>query len=410
MNRVVVTGIGALTPIGNDVETFWKNSKEGVCGVDFIKSMDTENLEIKIAAELKDFNINDYIDKKESRRLDKFVQYGLVAAKEAFENSKLELDKINPDRFSVIYGSGIGGYNTHESEFKNVYTKGLKRVSPMYVPMAIINAVCAQIAIKYNARGMCTSVVTACASATNNIGDAFRHIKHGYSDIVICGGSEAPITPIGVAGFQNMKALNANNDPLRASIPFDKERSGFVIGEGAGALVLESLEHATKRGAKILAEVVGYGATCDAFHITSPSPEGYGASNSMKNAIDEAGIKPSEVSYINAHGTSTPYNDLFETRAVKTVFGDDAKNIPISSTKSMTGHLLGGAGAIESVICFKALEEGFIPPTIGLNETDEELDLDYVPNVGRKADINYALTNSLGFGGHNASLLFKRWE
>lgn len=410
MSRVVVTGLGALTPIGNDVSTFWENSKKGVCGIDFIKSINVDELDIKIAGELKDFDATNYIDKKEIRRIDRFTQYGLIASMEAFNNSGLNLDEIDLDRFAVIFGSGIGGYNTHEAEFKTVYTKGLKRVSPMYVPMAIINAVAANIAIKYSARGMCTSAVTACATATNNIGDAFRHIKHGYADVVICGGSEAPITPIGIAGFQNMKALNSNNNPQRSSIPFDKERSGFVMGEGAGALVLESLEHAKKRGAKIYAEIVGYGATCDAYHITSPSPEGYGAAKAMSDAIKEANINYNEVSYINAHGTSTPYNDLFETRAIKSVFKDFAKNIPISSTKSMTGHLLGAAGAIESIICIKALEEGFIPPTIGYKVVDEELDLDYVPNVGRDAKLNYALTNSLGFGGHNASLLFKRWE
>lgn len=408
--RVVVTGMGALTPIGNNVEDFWENSKKGKLGIDFIKSIDTSDLEVKIAGELKDFNLYDYIDKKEARRIDRFTQYGLIASMEAFNNFGLDLEKIDKDRFGVMFSSGIGGYNTHEVEIKNVYDRGPKRVSPMYVPMAIINAVGANIAIKYGARGMCTSVVTACATGTNSIGDAFRHIKHGYADVIICGASEAPITTIGIAGFQNMRALNSNNDPERASIPFDKERSGFVMGEGAGALVLESLEHAQKRGAKILAEVVGYGSTCDAFHITSPDPEGFGASKAMKYAIQEANIDTSEISYINAHGTSTPYNDLFETRAIKNVFKENAKNIPISSTKSMTGHLLGAAGAVESIICVKALQEGFIPPTIGYKVSDEELDLDYVPNVGREAKLNYVLTNSLGFGGHNASLVFKRWE
>ncbi len=408
--RVVVTGMGALTPIGNNVEDFWENSKKGKLGIDFIKSIDTSDLEVKIAGELKDFNLYDYIDKKEARRIDRFTQYGLIASMEAFNNSGLDLEKIDKDRFGVMFSSGIGGYNTHEVEIKNVYDRGPKRVSPMYVPMAIINAVGANIAIKYGARGMCTSVVTACATGTNSIGDAFRHIKHGYADVIICGASEAPITTIGIAGFQNMRALNSNNDPERSSIPFDKERSGFVMGEGAGALVLESLEHAQKRGAKILAEVVGYGSTCDAFHITSPDPEGFGASKAMKDAIQEANIDTSEISYINAHGTSTPYNDLFETRAIKNVFKENAKNIPISSTKSMTGHLLGAAGAVESIICVKALQEGFIPPTIGYKVSDEELDLDYVPNVGREAKLNYVLTNSLGFGGHNASLVFKRWE
>lgn len=408
--RVVITGVGAVTPIGNNVEEFWNNAKNGQLGIDFIKSIDTENLEVKIAGEVKNLNIADYLDKKDMRRLDKFTQYALIATEEAIKQSGLDTADIERERFGVMLGSGIGGFHTHEQEFNNIHAKGPKRVSPMYIPMTIINAAAANVAIKYEAKGTCTSAVTACATGTNNIGDAFRYIKHGYADVMICGGTEASITPIAIAGFSNMRALNSNNDPQRGSVPFDKERSGFVMGEGCGALIIESLEHAQNRGANIIGEIVGYGSTCDAYHITSPDPEGYSASRAMLEAINEANIDPNEVSYINAHGTSTPYNDLFETRAIKNVFKENAYNIPVSSTKSMTGHLLGAAGAIESIICIKALEEGFVPPTIGYKCKDEELDLDYVPNVGREANLKYALTNSLGFGGHNATLLFKRWE
>ena len=408
--RVVITGIGAITPIGNNVDEFWSNAKDGKLGIDFIKSIDTENLDVKIAGEVKDLKVEDYLDKKEIRRLDKFTQYALIASDEAVKQSGLNIDKIDKNKFGVMVGSGIGGFHTHENEFSALYNRGPKRVSPMYIPMTIINAAAANIAIKYQAKATCTSSVTACATGTNNIGDAFRYIKHGYADVMISGGCESSITPIAIAGFNNMRALNSNNIPSKASIPFDKDRSGFVMGEGAGILVMESLDHALKRNANILCEIVGYGSTCDAYHITSPDPKGESASKAMKDAIDEANINPCEVSYINAHGTSTPYNDLYETRAIKNVFEENAKNIPISSIKSMTGHLLGAAGAVESIACIKALQEGFIPPTIGYSESEEELDLDYVPNIGREADVKYAINNSLGFGGHNASLLFKKWE
>lgn len=408
--RVVITGIGAVTPIGNNVDEFWANAKNGKLGIDFIKSIDTDNLDVKIAGEVKDLKVKDYLDKKEMRRLDKFTQYALIASDEAVKNSKLNLDEIDKSRFGVMVGSGIGGFHTHEHEFSNLFNKGPKRISPMYIPMTIINAAAANIAIKYDAKATCTSAVTACATGTNNIGDAFRYIKHGYADVMISGGCESSITPIAIAGFNNMRALNSNNIPQKASTPFDKDRSGFVMGEGAGILVMESLDHALNRNANIICEIVGYGSTCDAYHITSPDPKGESASKAMEDAIKEANIEPSQVSYINAHGTSTPYNDLFETRAIKKVFKDDAKNIPISSTKSMTGHLLGAAGAVESIACIKSLEEGYIHPTIGYSESEEELDLDYVPNVGKKSDLKYALNNSLGFGGHNACLLFKRWE
>lgn len=409
-NRVVITGMGAVTPIGNTEAQFWENVKVGKLGIDTIKSIDTEGLDVKVAGEVKGLDLNKFLDKKECRRLDKFTQYALIASMEAVENANLDLDKIDKDRFTVIVGSGIGGFNTNEKEFKTLHTKGVKRISPMYIPMTIINAAAANIAIKFGARGMCTSAVTACATGTNSIGDAYRHIKHGYADIAITGGCEASITPIAIAGFANMRALSTSEDKTKASTPFDKDRGGFVMGEGAGILVIESLEHAQKRGANILAEIVGYGSTCDAYHITSPSPEGVAAANAMKNAVKEAKAQMSEVSYINAHGTSTYYNDLYETRAIKNAFGEDAKNIPISSTKSMIGHLLGAAGAVESIVCVRALNEGFIPPTIGYTESEEELDLDYVPNKGRYANLKYALNNSLGFGGHNACLLFKKWD
>lgn len=408
--RVVITGMGALTPIGNNVEEFWKNSKEGKLGIDFIKSIDNELIDVKIAGELKDLSLEGIIDKKEAKRLDKFSQYAIIAADEAIKSSGIDLDKIDRERFAVIIGSGIGGFETMEDGFKNLFERGNKRVSPLFIPTSIINLGAGNVAIKYGAKGMCTSAVTACATGTNNIGDAFRHIKHGYADIALAGGAEAPITRMAIAGFNNMRALNSKNDPKRASIPFDAERSGFVMGEGAGVLLIESLEHALERGANILAEIVGYGSTCDAYHITSPDPNGEGAAKAMNLAIQEAGINKEEISYINAHGTSTPFNDKFETAAIKKALGDFAYNVPISSTKSMTGHLLGAAGAIESIICVNSMREGFIPPTIGYKVKDEELDLDYVPNVGREADVKYTLTNSLGFGGHNATLLFKRWE
>lgn len=408
--RVVITGMGALTPIGNDVTTFWNNAKEGKLGIDFITLIDQDLIDVKIAAEVKDFNPDTLIGKKEAKRLDRFAQFGLVAADEAIKDSGIDLEKEDLDRFGVMLGSGIGGFETIETECTKIATGKSKRVSPFFVPMTIINLGAGNVAIKYGLKGPCTSAVTACATGTNNIGDAFRTIKHGYADVMLAGGAEAPITRLGVSGFGSMKALNSDNNPARASIPFDKDRSGFVMGEGAGLVVLESLEHAEARGANIIAEIVGYGSTCDAYHITSPAPDGSGAAKAMKDAIAEAGIKLEEVSYINAHGTSTPLNDQFETAAIKSAFGENAYKIPISSTKSMTGHLLGAAGAIEAIICAKALQEGFIPPTIGYETKDEELDLDYVPNVGRKQELEYALTNSLGFGGHNATLLLKKWK
>lgn len=407
--RVVITGMGALTPIGNDVNTFWNNAKEGKLGIDYITLVDNDLIDVKIAAEVKDFNPEPVISKKECRRLDRFQQFGIVAADEAIKDSGLELEKEDLDRIGVSIGSGIGGLETIESECGRLATGKSRRVSPFFITMSIINLLAGNVAIKYGLKGPCTSMVTACATGTNNIGESFRYIKHGYADVMVCGGAEAPITRIGVGGFHGNKTLNSHNDPKRASIPFDKDRSGFVMGEGAGIVVLESLEHAQRRGAKIYAEVVGYGSTCDAYHITSPAPDGSGAAKAMELAIKEAGITPEDISYINAHGTSTQLNDKFETIAIKRVFGDDTK-VPVSSTKSMTGHLLGAAGAIETIICAKAVEDGFIPPTIGYETPDEGLDLDYVPNVGRAQDVEYALTNSLGFGGHNATLVVKKWK
>ena len=382
--RVVITGMGALTPIGNDVNTFWSNTKEGKLGIDFITLINEDLIDVKIAAEVKNFDPEILIGKKESKRLDRFAQFALVASDEAIKDSGIDLEKENLDRFGVMLGSGIGGFQTIEDECSKLATGKSKRVTPFFIPMAIINLGAGNVAIKYGLKGPCTSAVTACATGTNNIGDAFRAIKHGYADVMLAGGAEAPITRLGVTGFNSMKALNTSNDPSKASTPFDKNRGGFVMGEGAGVVILESLEHAEARGANIIAEVVGYGSTCDAYHITSPDPEGEGAARAMKDAIEEAGIKPADVSYINAHGTSTELNDKFETFAIKKVFGEEAYNVPISSTKSMTGHLLGAAGAIEAIACAKALQEGFVPPTIGYETKDEELDLDYVPNVGRK--------------------------
>ncbi len=409
--RVVVTGMGVISPIGLSTEEFWQGIKSNKCGIDDITLIDTTAYKVKIAAEAKGFVPENYIDKKEARRMDRFCQFGMAAAKEAIEESGLEVGKnIDTERLGVIVGSGVGGLMTTEKEVLKLMEKGPDRVSPLLVPMIIGNIAAGNIAIRYGARGICTSLTTACATGTHAIGEAFRVLQRGEADAIFAGGCEAPITPLSVAGFTNITALSLKNDKERSSIPFDKERDGFVMGEGAGIFILETLSHAQKRGAKILAEVVGYGATCDAYHITSPDPEGAGATRAMQFAIANANINPSEVSYINAHGTSTPANDLFETRAIKNVFGDAAYNVPISSTKAMTGHLLGAAGGIEAAVCVKALIEDYIPATIHYKVPDEELDLDYVPNVGRNVKVNYAMSNSLGFGGHNGTLLFKKWE
>lgn len=407
--RVVITGLGAITPIGNTAEEYWNNLKQGICGIDEITAFDTTNHEVKLAAEVKNFVAKERMDFKEARRMDRFSQFAMVSAQEAVEHAKLDLDSINKERFGVIVGSGIGGIGIIEKEHTTLENKGPKRVNPLLIPMIISNMAAGNIAIKFGAKGICTNIVTACATGSHCVGEAFRSIKHGYADIILAGGAESSITPLSMAGFTSLTALSKNPDKNRASIPFDKERDGFVMGEGAGILVLESLEHAINRGATILAEVVGYGATCDAYHMTSPAPGGEGAARAMKLALEEAGVAPEEVSYINAHGTSTPYNDKLETEAIKAVFKDAAYKIPVSSTKSMTGHLLGASGAIEAIACVRAIEDSFIPPTAGYEVEDEECDLDYVPLKGRQATLDYVMSNSLGFGGHNAALLMKRF-
>lgn len=406
--RVVVTGLGAITPVGNDVESFWNNIKNGVCGIDFITKFDTSEFKVKIAAEVKDFDPSIYMDRKEVKRIDTFSQFAMAASAQAVEDSKLDLEKIDKNRFGVVIGSGIGGIGTIEDEQTKFLEKGPNKVHPLFIPMIISNMAAGNVAIKFEAKGICTTVVTACATGTNAIGEAYRMIQYGTADVIIAGGTESSITPLSIAGFTTLTALSKSTDPKRASIPFDAERDGFVMGEGAGVFIVESLDHAKARGAKIYAEIVGYGSTCDAYHMTSPAPDGEGAARAMELAINEAGISAEEVSYINAHGTSTPVNDKYETAAIKTVFGNC--NVPVSSTKSMIGHLLGAAGAVEGVICVKALEDGFIPPTVGYSVPDSECDLDCVPNVGRKADLKYVMSNSLGFGGHNAVILMKKWS
>lgn len=406
--RVVITGMGAVTPLGNNVKDFWEGIKAGKNGVARITHFDPELQKAKNGAEVKDFVFH---DKKESRRSDLYSQYGITAALEAMADSGLiSGENIDPERLSVLVGSGIGGIMSLEREVNKALEKGITRVSPFLVTSVIGNILAGNIAIACQATGSCLGIVTACATGTHAIGESYRSIKHGYTDAVIAGASEAPFAPVCFSGFANMTAISKRTDPNRCSTPFDKERDGFVMGEGAGIVILEEYEHAVARGASIYAEVVGYGTTCDAYHVTMPSPEGTGAAKAMELAIEEAGIKPEEVSYINAHGTGTPYNDLFETRAIKKVFGDAAYKVPVSSTKSMTGHLLGAAGVVEAIVCVKALLNGVIPPTINLLVPDEELDLDYVPGTARKQALNYTMSNSLGFGGHNGCLLIKGAE
>lgn len=406
---VVVTGMGAISPLGNDVPALWLGIKQGKCGIADITAFDTTGYKSVLGAEVKDFDPESIFGRKEAKRMDRYCQFAMVAAEEAFKDAGLDQAELDKEKFGVIVGSGIGGLLTIEEQHTRLLEKGPDRISPFFIPMAISNMAAGNIAIKLQAKGICAGIVTACASATNAIGEAMQKIGNGEADVLLAGGAEAPITPLAVAGFSNMNALSASTDPLRASIPFDKHRDGFVIGEGAGILVLEALEHAKRRKAKIFAEAVGYGATCDAYHMTAPVPEGEGGARAMKLALNSAGIKPQDISYINAHGTSTEYNDKFETVAIKKIFGEYAYRIPVSSTKSMTGHLLGASGGIEAIICIKAIQEDFLPPTIGYREQDEECDLDYVPNSGRKHKINYALSNSLGFGGHNATIVLKEW-
>lgn len=409
-NRVVITGLGVVSPIGNDRDTYWQNLKEGVSGIKFLSGENLmEDIKVRVAGVVTDFQPEKYMDKKEQRRLAKFSQFAIYASKEALAHAEIDMEKEDPTRVGVIIGSGIGGLDVIEEEAKKLREKGPKRVSPLFVPMAIANMAAGNVSIYTGARGVCSTVVTACSAGTHSIGEAFRYLRQGVGDVMIAGGTEASITPLGIAGFNALTALSTSDDPSRASIPFDKERDGFVIGEGAGVVILETLEHAQKRGAHILAEVVGYGATGDAYHITSPRPDGEGAMGAMLEALKDAGITPSDIDYINAHGTSTPYNDKIETIAIKKVFGENTK-VAISSTKSMTGHLLGAAGGIEAVAIVKAVEEDFVPPTIGYSVADEECDLDYVPNTGRAMSVKYAMSNSLGFGGHNASIIVKKWE
>ncbi|HEY4601913.1 MAG TPA: beta-ketoacyl-ACP synthase II [Cerasibacillus sp.] len=408
--RVVVTGLGAVTPVGNNVQTMWENLIQGKSGIDFVTRVNKDDFPAKVAAEVKDFDPNDYIDKREARRMDAFTQYAVAASKMAVENAKLTIDDSNAARVGVWIGSGIGGMQTYEEQFMRFNEKGYRRVSPFFVPMMIPDMAAGQVSIQLGAKGINSCTVTACASGANSIGDAFRAIQRGDVDYMITGGTEAPITNMAFAGFSSMRALSFNEDPKRASRPFDKNRDGFIMGEGAGILVLETLESALERQAPIYAEIVGYGATGDAYHITAPAENGEGAARAMKQALDVAGLKPEEVDYINAHGTSTDLNDKYETEAIKTVFGEHAYNLKISSTKSMTGHLLGAAGGVEAVISVKSIMDQIIPPTINYETPDPECDLDYVPNQAKEEKVNVVMSNSLGFGGHNVSLIFKKYE
>ena len=406
--RVVVTGIGALTPIGNNVNDTWKGILNHQCGIDLIQSFDTSNMKVKVAGELKNFEATEYLDKKDVRKMDKFIQYGLIAAKEAIKDSKLEIDSINHDRFGVVVSSGIGGLGSIEENHQRGLKKGFDRVSPYFIPMTIVNLAAGQIAIAFKAQGLATCPVTACAGGTNAIGDAFRNIRDGYLDVTIAGGCEASITPLGIGGFTSMHALSKAEDVNRASIPFDKERSGFVMGEGAGVLILEEYEHALKRGAKIYCEIAGYGSTCDANHVTAPLEDGSMAAQAMTEAVKDAGIKPENIDYINAHGTSTKLNDKGETNAIKMAFGEHAYKLAVSSTKSMTGHMLGASGAVEAIISALAVKNNIIPPTINYQVPDDDCDLDIVPNKARESRVDYAMSNSLGFGGHNASIVLRK--
>ena len=408
--RVVVTGLGAVTPIGNTVEEFWDGIKEGKVGIGEITKFDTTEYKVKIAAEVKDFQAKDRMDFKAARRMEPFSQYAVAAALEAVENSGLKMEEEDPYMVGVIIGSGVGSLQATETNEKKLMEKGPSRVDPLLVPKMITNMAAGNVSIATGAKGKCTNVVTACATGTHCIGDAFRAIQYGDADVMLAGGTEGAVCPIGIAGFASLTALSTSEDPLRASIPFDKDRGGFVMGEGAGVVVLEELEHAKKRNANILAEVVGYGATADAFHITSPAEDGSGAARAMENAMKEAGVAPAQVDYINAHGTSTHHNDLFETMAVKKALGDHAYKVKINSTKSMIGHLLGAAGGVEFIACVKSIEDGFVHATAGLKEAGEGCDLDYTMGEGVPMDIHYALTNSLGFGGVNASLVIKKFE
>lgn len=408
--RVVVTGLGAITPIGNDVESFWNALKEKKVGIGPITYFDTTDYKAKLAAEVKGFEPKEYMDPKAAKRMEKFSQFAVAASKQALEDSGLDMSKEDPYRVGVAVGSGIGSLQSVEREYKKLLEKGPGRVNPLLVPLMISNMAAGNVSIQFGLKGKSINIVTACATGTHCIGEAFRSIQYGEADVMVAGGAEASITPIGVAGFTALTALNTTDDPMRASIPFDKDRNGFIMGEGAGVVILESLEHALARGAKIYAELCGYGATSDAFHITSPAEDGSGAAKAMEFAIQDAGLKPEDVDYINSHGTGTHHNDLFETMAIKTAFGDHAYKVKINSTKSMIGHLLGAAGGVEFITCVKSIEDGFVHATAGLEKQDEECDLDYTKGDGVKMDVNCAISNSLGFGGHNATLLVKKYR
>ena len=408
--RVVITGLGAITPIGNTVDEMWKGIEEKKCGIDKITHFDAEGYKTGLAAEVKNYDPLEYFEAKSAKRLDKSSQFAIIAAKEAFKDSGITKENTDFERVGVFVSSGIAGLKTIQEQCEVNYVKGHNRVSPMFIPMTIANMPAGNITIELGLKGESISIVSACASSTHAIGEAYKTIKYGSEDVILAGGTEASICGIGIAGFENMKALSHATDPNRASIPFDKERSGFVMGEGAAVLVLEDLEHAKARGAKIYAEVIGYGATSDAYHITSPAPEGEGGARAMKRAIEDSKITPEDVDYINAHGTSTHLNDSLETQAIKTALGDAASKVMVSSTKSNTGHLLGAAGGLEAIVCVKAIENSLVPPTINYQVKDEECDLDVVPNEPRKADIKIAMSNSLGFGGHNASVVLKKYQ
>lgn len=408
--RVVITGLGAVTPIGLTAGESWQAVQDGVCGVAPITQFDPTGMKVQLAAEVKGFDPLVSITRPEAKRMGRFTQFAVCAAKEALADAGMEKDPADADRCGVIVSSGIGGISITEEEHDKGKEKGWDRVSPFYIPMGICNMAAGQVAISSGFQSMCSCPVTACAGGTNAVGDAFHYIRDGYADVMLCGGTEAAVTPLAIGGFTSMRALSQTTDPDRASIPFDKERSGFVLGEGAGMLLLEELGHAQARGAKIYAEVVGYGATCDAYHMTAPRPDGSGGAKAMALALADGGVSPDQVDYINAHGTSTHLNDSGETAAVKTVFGDWAYKLMMSSTKSMTGHMLGAAGAVEAIFTALSLRDGYAPATIHYQVPDEECDLDVVPNTGRKADIRYAMSNSLGFGGHNGSILMKKWE
>ena len=406
MRRVVITGLGAVTPVGNNVKDTWTSMKNGVCGIDIIKSFDPQITKAKVAAEVKNFDPTQYIEKRECRKLDLFCQYALAAAAQAMDDSGIK-DTLESERLGVYVGSGVGGIQTFYDQCCNMFND--KNISPFFIPMMIGNIAAGNIAIKYDAKGPCLPVVTACATSTHAVGEAFHAIKNGYADAIIAGGAEAAISPLAIKGFTSCKALTMSDDPTQASIPFDKRRSGFVMGEGAGILILEEYEHAKARGAKIYAEICGYGNTCDAHHVTAPDPEGMGAANCIKLALEEAEYKSSEELYINAHGTSTPMNDSGETKAFKTALGEDAYRAHISSTKSMTGHMLGATGAVEAIAATLALYDGIVPPTIGYKEPDPECDLNYTPNQAVEAPLTMALSTTFGFGGHNVCLAFRKY-